>query len=161
MTPVGADERVRASRGRPARTVRCPPLLVHADWSVDPRKRWMATAEWTGREYRIDAPTPVGDATTLVPRMRAHAAGGLLLGFDFPIGLPRAFAQRAGLHDFPTALRAFGHGRWADVYRLAATPHDIGLERPFYPARPGGASQAQLVAALALEEIEQASLRGA
>jgi hypothetical protein len=132
-----------------ARPDQRPPLLVHADWSVDPRKCWMATAEWSGRAYRLDAPAPVGDAATLVARMRARAGeAGLLLGFDFPIGLPRAFAQRAGLGDFRTALRAFGHGRWADVYRIASTPHEIALERPFYPARPGGASQAQLVAAL-------------
>ena len=77
--------------------------------------------------------------------------GPILAGFDFPIGLPAAYAKQAGIEDFATALAGFGQGRWRDFYEVAAQPEQIALTRPFYPARPGGRSRRQLVDGLRLE----------
>jgi hypothetical protein len=112
-----------------------PALLAHADWSVDCRKRWMAVAtrQPDGR-YRLRAAQRVGPLTTLLERLEAEAVGGpVLVGFDFPIGLPRAYADRAGIDDFVKALPCFGKGRWPQFYDVACSPAEIGLDRPFYP----------------------------
>ena len=75
----------------------------------------------------------------------------MLLGVDLPIGLPAAYAARAGITDFRRGLLAFGRGRWRDFYAPASDPAEIGLRRPFYPrtGRPG-ARQEHLVGGLGL-----------
>lgn len=131
-----------------------PPILVaHADWSVDRRKRWLALAEMQPRgDYAAALPQPAGAADTLLYRLRALAAPGsiILAGFDFPIGLPAAYAHRAGIDAFLPYLGQFGHGEWVDFYRVAETPQQISLRRPFYPQRPGGTSIHHLLAGLGL-----------
>ena len=124
-----------------------PDLVVHADWGSAPAKRWMATAHLTARgTYRVAAPEPVGPLETWTERVGARAPGGrILAGFDFPIGLPAAYALRAGIADFRAALLRFGQGDWAAFYRLAERPDEIGLRRPFYPRRPGGTKRQHLV----------------
>ena len=82
---------------------------------------------------------------------RCAGAGTALVGFDFPIGLPEAYATRAGVDTFPTWLGQLENRSW-DLFRSpAVTPNEICLKRPFYPFRPGGASLNQLVAGLRLE----------
>src|SRR5436305_6504453 len=72
-----------------------PDIVVAADWSTSPQKRWMARAERTAAGYRISHPVPVGDLEKLLARIRAYAKGGsALVGFDFPIGLPHEYARR-------------------------------------------------------------------
>jgi hypothetical protein len=95
----------------------------------------------------------VDDPETLLERMRAIAGeqGILLIGFDFPIGLPEAYARRAEVGDFLAALLELGRGDWARFYKLAEQPDDIGLRRPFYPYRPGGTSMQHLLDGLGLE----------
>jgi hypothetical protein len=73
------------------------------------------------------------------------------VGFDFPIGLPAAYARRAGIEHFATALSGFGKGRWRDFYNVALNPEQIALTRPFYPDRPGGRSRRQLLDGLGLQ----------
>ena len=130
-----------------------PILVAHADWSVDRRKRWLALAELQPRgDYAAALPQPAGAADTLLYRLRALAAPGsiILAGFDFPIGLPAAYARRAGIEAFLPCLEQFGHGEWADFYRVAETPEQISLRRPFYPQRPGGTSIHHLLEGLGL-----------
>lgn len=130
-----------------------PILVAHADWSVDRRKRWLALAELQPRgDYAAALPQPAGAADTLLYRLRALAAPGsiILAGFDFPIGLPAAYARRAGIEAFLPCLEQFGHGEWADFYRVAETPEQISLHRPFYPQRPGGTSIHHLLEGLGL-----------
>ncbi len=57
----------------------------------------------------------------------------MLLGFDFPLGLPAAYARRAGIDDFAKALPQLGSGRFAAFYDVADRPDEIRLTRPFYP----------------------------
>src|SRR5262249_62019793 len=68
-------------------------IAAHADWSVDPRKRWVAVARLDEGLWRLAAPVLVGEVSTFFARLRqaAHGgAGGLRLGL--PNGLPRALA---------------------------------------------------------------------
>jgi hypothetical protein len=125
-----------------------PTLVAHADWGSHPQKRWLvrATRQHDGR-YLAHPPELVGAAETLVDRLLSAAgpAGIVLLGFDFPIGLPRQFARQAGIDDFSTLLPQLGQGRWRDFYEVAEHPAEISLTRPFYPKRPGGTRQKQLL----------------
>jgi hypothetical protein len=123
---------------------------VHADWSVDPRKRWMAVARRTGACWHLSAPVPVGDVATLLARLR-QTDGAVLLGLDLPLGLPRAYAARhAREADFPAFLR--GLAARPAFFRVAATLDEVTPDRPFYPARGvAGMTRAAHAAALGLD----------
>ncbi len=132
-----------------------PDLLVHADWSVRAGKRCMAQAvrmESDGRRerYVAEAPQPAGAPSTLLYRLRDWAGleGVVLAGFDFPIGLPYRYARDVGVDDFAALLPRLGWGEWEDFYRVAERPEEIGLDRPFYPQRPGGTKHQHLVKGL-------------
>lgn len=132
---------------------RRPSLVAHADWGTSPGKRWLARAALDGDgQYVAQPPEPVGEADTLLRRLLAAAKDGgpVFVGFDFPIGLPAAYAARVALDDFLAALPRFGAREWADFYQVATCAGDITLRRPFYPQRPGGTSRAHLVAGLGL-----------
>ena len=110
----------------------------------------MARAMLENDRHIAKAPEPVGNSETLLERM--HKVVGeddtILIGFDFPIGLPAAYAERVGVHDFLDLLPTLGRGEWSDFYKVAEEPADIGLHRPFYPQRPGGARMHHLLDAL-------------
>ena len=127
-------------------------LAVHADWSMDARKRWMAIAHPDGPAWRLMPPQPVGEATTLLARLRRMASGGpVALGVDLPIGVPRGYAARRPEHDFPDFLRQTRH--WPDFYQVCATLDELRAERPFYPARGvRGMTRAAHAAALGLPD---------
>jgi hypothetical protein len=127
-----------------------PALVAHADWGSTPAKRYMALAVLERDRYLARTPEPVGDPKTFLERLReiAGESGAILIGFDFPIGLPAAYADRAGVQSFPDLLPRLGQGDWADFYRVAERPSDIGLRRPFYPYRPGGTKKRHLFDAL-------------
>jgi hypothetical protein len=129
-----------------------PQLVAHADWSVVPAKRWLALAALQTGAYRAQPPQLAGDPQTLLSRLREQAGpdGVVLLGVDFPLGLPLAYAERAGADDFVALLPRLGQGVWRDFYRVAERAAEISLHRPFYPLRPGGARQSHLVQALGL-----------
>ena len=133
-----------------------PNLITHADWGTNPRKQWLARAELQpdGR-YLAHAPEPVGQAETLIARLRRAAGANrcLFLGFDFPIGLPLAYAEQVGLDDFLTLLPQLGQGQWADFYNVATQPAEISLYRPFYPMRPGGTRQQHLLDGLGVASL--------
>lgn len=133
-----------------------PGRVIHADWSAAPRKRWTceATLGADGR-YHVQAPRFVRDAGLFALTLMSVAAGGVLVGFDFPIGLPLSYARRVGIDDFLSALVQFGEGDWADFYTVAARPEEIGLRRPFYPARTGGARRVHLTRALGLDDLRR------
>lgn len=132
-------------------------LVVHADWSAHANKRWLARAvPRSDSRWHAHAPEPVGPLQGLWQRLAGEAAhGAVLLGVDFPIGLPLAYAERAGITDFVVALREFGFddGPWRSFYDVAARPDEIAVTRPFYPALPvrkGEARRSALIAGLGL-----------
>jgi hypothetical protein len=138
-----------------------PRVVAHADWGVGTAKRWVAVAVLgaDGR-YRALAPRPVGRDGPVLERLGVPMDAwrdGVALGFDFPIGLPRAYARRVGITDFRAALGRFGRGEWAGFYSVASTAAEIGLYRPFYPLKPGSKGERarrHLCEALGLEPAE-------
>lgn len=133
-----------------------PSRIVHADWSLNPGKRWMSSAslQSNGR-YRLYPPQPVGPLDQFLARLHVETEveACLLVGFDFPIGLPLAYAYRAGITDFLSALPDFGLGEWEKFYTVAETAEEIRLKRPFYPARPGNTRRLHLVEQLGLADF--------
>ena len=124
-----------------------PLLVAHCGWGAAPEARWMAVARTTDGGAQVEAPEPVGDPSTLLDRLCARAAGaGVLVGFPFPIGLPRAYAAQVGVDRFRPFLRALGGA--PSFFEIATTPEQISLARPFYPATSAGSQRAHQVAAL-------------
>lgn len=135
-------------------------ILVHADWSVAPGKRWAARARQGDDGWLIESVEPVGDCSAFVQSLSAAAhREAVLAGFDFPMGVPDAYGARTGLSSFPALLQQIGQGRWARFGDIAREPNEIGLERPFYPAgASAGLKQADLLAAhgvTALDELRR------
>jgi hypothetical protein len=125
-----------------------PAVVAHADWSVDAKKRWMAVAVRRDGRWDVAAPEPVGEPSNLLARLRDRANSGVVAGFDFPIGLPAGYAERAGIGNFTGFLDMLGRPPWDHIGEVAERPEDITLHRPFYPARPGGTRRAHLLEAL-------------
>jgi len=118
------------------------PIVRHADWSIAASKRWVAEARpLAGGRYELGAPRLVGDPAGLLDT----SDGPVIVGVDFPIGLPAFYAARVGIERFTTWLPGMDDAQWRRFRTPAQTPEEIGLERPFYPARPGGALQRHLL----------------
>ncbi len=141
-------------------TVIDPPIaprylsLFHADWSRNPKKRWVAQATRAGASWQVTVPRLVGHVGTFLNELFT-AAPTVLAGFDFPIGLPKAYGQITGLDDFLSALKAFGTGEWEEFYSVAETRHQISRTRPFYPrGSRSGAKQLHLLNGLGIASID-------
>lgn len=110
-----------------------PNLVIAADWSIDPNKRWMARADVTSDGlYMLYPPETVGKPTGFVSRIRQilgpRRTG--LVGFDFPIGLPRSYAGAVGIDSWRQALYQFGSSGWENFYNVS---NDPSLYNPFFP----------------------------
>jgi hypothetical protein len=135
-----------------------PELVVAADWSKDSKKRWMARAELQeDGAYLVFPPEPVGDINSLRSRLSGviPKEGRVLLGFDFPIGLPRQFAAKVKLTSFREALKGFRDGDWKAFYNISDSPT---LHQPFYPLpkKRGekGFNQTKLATALGFSQLK-------
>ncbi len=137
---------------------RHPDWIAHADWSTSSRKRWVCVAHKvpTGG-YLIQDPRQVTNAMDLLPSLRRDAGpqAAILIGFDFPIGLPWDYARRIGHDHFLELLPKLGGPDWPEFFLPASHAEQISLRRPFYPDKPGGSRQRQLLGALGLENIDQ------
>lgn len=138
-----------------------PAVIAHADWGVDRRKRQVAMARLIpggadpGARYLVfslaPAPEGLGPEGGLFHELRAAASSGqAMAGFDFPIGLPRAYARAAGISSFPEFLDAVGSPPWEEFGVVACHRGEITLRRPFYPYAPGGTRREHLHDALGL-----------
>ena len=133
-----------------------PSLVAHADWSKSPKKRWMATARLReDGKYIFYSLEPVGKLDNLLQRLAklSDHNGSILIGFDFPIGLPEIYARSAGITNFPSLLPRLGGPQWPEFYNTAVFPEQISIKRPFYPYRPGGTKQSHLIKALGVKSI--------
>ncbi len=133
-------------------------VLIHADWSKDPRKRWFARADRTPSGWQADGPWLVGDCAVFLDKAFADSAAGqsVLMGFDFPIGLPRAYGAKTGFRDFRQALQIFGTAEWTRVFDVAEHAHEVSLQRPFYPLKgTKGVRRAELVEGLGLADFSE------
>ena len=81
------------------------------------------------------APRGVGGAGGLLERMHVARASGqtALVGFDFPLGVPRAYAARAGIDNFANWLRNLD--RRDQLFSVAGDVADVSVARPFFPSR--------------------------
>jgi hypothetical protein len=108
-------------------------------------------------DYLALAPEPVSNLEDLFPRLKAAAGVGetAFVGFDFPLGVPRAYAKAARIDRFMTALPKFGRGAWKEFYTPAETQDEVSPRRPFYPNRPGGTRRAHLIEGLKLTSPDE------
>ena len=128
-----------------------PEVVFHADWSTNARKRWAARAVLRDGRYLARGTEAVVDGPSL---MRSLEGTRALVGFDFPIGVPRSWAQAVGIGSFRELLSLVGHDEWCDFFLVAESQEEISLRRPFYPARPGGRRQVHLVEALEMSAMD-------
>jgi hypothetical protein len=157
-TQVDGDKPAQETTPMPQIEVATPlPVdqIVHADWSVNPKRRWLVRIERLEDGWNVHAPELVGDLSTLLDRIKAQThCGKSLLGLDLPIGAPSFWAEKAQVKEFLPWLRALGISPWEDFYNPAFTTAEIGPHRPFYPARPGGTKQAHLVQGLGASSMD-------
>jgi hypothetical protein len=129
-----------------------PDIVAHADWGKSPSKCSIAVARRDSDGHFIaEPPSAVEDASSLLPDLRQDCSGPVLVGFDFPIGVPIAYASRAGVKRFPAWLRALSDDDL--FYQPAEQAREISPSRPFYPQRPGGTAQAHLIDALGVASM--------
>ena len=127
-----------------------PEKVMHCDWGTAASKRWGAEAQLANGHYVVSGPrlvtNPVAEAIELgVP---------IMLGFDFPIGLPQTYCELAGITSFLELLPELGSGEWRNFFTPAVSREEISLRQPFYPARPGGTKQAHLIDGLGVASID-------
>ena len=132
-----------------------PELVIHYDWSVNPQKRAAVRAVRQGETFVIHRPEPV--ELDLGRLLSSHdASHTTFIGFDVPIGLPLAYAEKICCDDFIDLLPQLGQeGTWVDFFKPATSAAEISHRRPFYPQRPGGTRRDHLVEALGLERFDQ------
>jgi hypothetical protein len=110
-----------------------PSQVAHADWGSASSKRVVATAELRDGAYVAHPPRGVEPTGGLLERMSLSAdrRQPTLVGFDFPIGVPRAYAHRAGIADFAAWFRALDLD--APLFEVADDLEQVSTARPFFP----------------------------
>lgn len=116
----------------------------------------MTRADFVEGRFLVLPPALVGEVTSFFTRLRDGMADEdrLLVGFDFPIGLPAGYAKQAIISTFKDALLNFGNGKWSFFFDVCEHKHEISLERPFYPFRPGGTKREHLVEGIGVPNWE-------
>lgn len=139
-----------------AQDMNLPDFVVHADWGASAGKRQVAVAERENGNYVLCSPEGIEDISAFRKRLAQRSSDScVVVGFDFPIGVPEEYARRAGISRFPDALSKFGRGEWSDFYKRAKRPDQISLHRPFYPHNPGrkdGVEQSHLLDGLGITD---------
>jgi hypothetical protein len=129
-------------------------IVAHTDWGVDPRKRWVAVAAGNVRDgWSAAAARPMPDGRDLRSQLGVPSDGQLVVGFDFPIGLPLAYAERARVPRFLDLLPDLGQADWAEFFSVADIAEEISINRPFYPRTAqvkGAKQQVHLTSALGI-----------
>ena len=129
-------------------------IVFHFDWSKHPAKRWSASAKRDGGRWLIDGPWHVSAAPLDELSSTARTAS-VLAGFDFPIGVPQAWAAKAGIVEFRDFLAALAADKgWSDFFRVTDEAGQISIRRPFYPHQPKGSRQRHLLDALGLSKAD-------
>ena len=128
----GCDPRPPSARARGASPPWLPDRVAHADWGTAPAKRAVASADLHDGGFRAHAPSIFGNSGRLLEDMGLHGRRGrTLLGFDFPIGLPRAYAAHAGADRYVSWLRSLPDD--TTLFDVAADIADVSAARPFFP----------------------------
>lgn len=116
-----------------------PKLLVHCDWGSSPGNRKMASAYFIDGVYRVERVERVGPLASFLVGLRERVGqeDTILVGFDFPIGIPAEYAERAGINSFMDVLPQLGQREWDAFFEVAAVKEEISLRRPFLPPKAG------------------------
>jgi Protein of unknown function (DUF429) len=129
--------------------------LIHADWSVSKHKRWAATARRHGGQWQIESAPVKVDLPSFLDEAFEHRHQRVLLGFDFPIGLPEAYCKRTDLGKFKDALSMLGTGQWKQFFEVASDPGEVSLWRPFFPQNSTrGVTRETLVTKLGVDKFD-------
>lgn len=118
-------------------------VIAHCDWSTGESGRRMAVAVRAEGRTTVSATDSVGVVSDLVTRLRRRngSQARLLIGFDFPIGVPSSYAARASIDSFRGFLGDLARGKYPSFFERAETKSQISPSRPFYPkARARGPS---------------------
>jgi hypothetical protein len=128
-------------------------VIAHADWSAHAAKRWIAVARRGVHGWRLAAPAPVGPPATLLRRLGVPR-NAVLFGIDAPLGLPRAYAEAAGVSAaFPEFLRTLSQR--PEFFAVCERLDEVTHRRPFYPRQPRrGMRRAALARALGLADAD-------
>ena len=131
--------------------------LIHADWSVDGRKRWMTSAKRKNNNWQIGGPIMVGSTRKFLDDICAMGKNEkVLIGFDFPLGLPNAYGIQTGLQGFKEILSSCEAGEWRQFTTVADTPDEVSLCRPFYPRVPRkGVKRKTLIDRLGVQTFDE------
>jgi hypothetical protein len=133
-------------------------IVHHADWSAHSEKRWVASATFASRRWWVQAPRRVEASDLFLKTLFEQARNdGVLVGFDFPIGLPAAYGNRTGFANFRAALPKFGTvPGWERFFDVADAASEICVERPFYPRRSlAGVTRDSLTNGLAVSSFDE------
>jgi hypothetical protein len=125
-------------------SMRIPEQVIHSDWGTKAAKRWSVRARLHAGRYVLDLPTQF-DAS-MFPDDRVDAGTATLLGFDFAIGVPRAYACAPDFH-FLSMIREAP----VDLFEPAAAIDALCAERPFLRAMPRGSTEAGVLRRIGLE----------
>jgi hypothetical protein len=90
-------------------------LISHADLSKSPHKCWMAFAVLqANRRWLVCELFNVTQLSSLFSHLKSRLLqpGCILSGFDFPIGLPADYAEKAGITDLLAASFVLGKVEW-------------------------------------------------
>jgi hypothetical protein len=120
--------------------------LIHSDWSKSPKKRWTATAHLRDGVWYVDAPQITPSPHQFL-EVLFNDDFKTLAGFDFPIGLPAFYLDKAGL-EFRELVSTPASDRSRAFFAVVETLSDISLGQPLYRKHPSGGRHAHLLRGL-------------
>jgi len=130
--------------------------VLHCDWGASIGKRWLARARLEKGRTEVFAPSCIHDPCELVILLSelCDIRSKILLGFDFPLGVPKAYADLAGIHKFNALLAKLRSNEWPCFFSLAADADSISLQRPFYPKGSRNVRRVDLVRRLGVQSFD-------
>lgn len=119
----------------------------------------MTLASLSGDAYRLEAARQCSAPDLLIDELRRRSGNrSVLLGFDFPLGLPRVLTHALGVTCFREVLSRLADGEWPEFLVPADVIGQVGPRRPFFPARQlpkGQVSRQALAEALGAATYEE------
>ena len=130
-------------------------VIFHADWSINPNKRWVAMAERRQSGWEISS-LAIAPCNLTAKLLEAARDKRVLAGFDFPIGVPAKRANKVKLGSFPSFLDQLSKDPDPAFFKVAGSQNEISPERPFYPATAkAGVKQEHLYQRLGFQSFNE------
>ena len=130
-------------------------VILHADWSINPNKRWVAMAERRQSGWEISS-LAIAPCNLTAKLLEAARDKRVLAGFDFPNGVPAKWANKVKLGSFPSFLDQLSKDPDPAFFKVAGSQNEISPERPFYPATAkAGVKQEHLYQRLGFQSFNE------